>query len=228
MKKIAVIEDSIEVSDALADFCRQLGADIEVDQYFDRESAEAAIIKTNYNLLVLDIELPPEKNAGFGIIYTNVNNHKSPVMIVSGLDQTVYKNVMQQLDVWDYLEKPIPADGSDFISSALKVLRAKNSDGTQNNAPNTGLLVHDSSTGKITYDGKRLNLPQTAKLILIRIYENRGKLVPYEDLYDLVKTGKNSEAVRQHVKTIRDAFSEADFGSDHIATIRFKGFQWLV
>lgn len=227
MKKIAVIEDSREFSDALAGFCRQLGSDVEVDQYFNRETAEAAIIKTNYNLLVLDIELPPEKNAGFGIIYTNVNNHKSPVMVVSGLEQAVYKNVMQQLDVWDYLEKPIPADGADFISSALKILRAKNNHSIQGGATNPGLLIHDSSTGKITYDGKRLNLPQTAKLILIRIYESRGKLVPYENLYDLVKTGKNSEAVRQHVKTIRDAFAEAHFSSDHIVTIRFKGFQWL-
>lgn len=227
MRKIAIIEDSREFNDALAGFCRQLGSDIEVDQYFDRESAEAAIIKTNYNLLVLDIELPPEKNAGFGIIYTNVNNHKSPVMVVSGLDQTVYKNVMQQLDVWDYLEKPIPADGSDFISSALKILRAKNNHSLQSNPTDLGLLIHDSSTGKITYDGKRLNLPQTAKLILIRLYDSRGKLVSYENLYDLVKSGKNPEAVRQHVKTIRDAFVAASLSSDHIVTRRFKGFQWL-
>ena len=227
MRKIAIIEDSRDVNDALAGFCRKLGSDIEVDQYFDRESAEAAIASTNYNLLVLDIELPPEKNAGFGIILTNINNYKSPVMVVSGLDQAVYKNVMKQLDVWDYLEKPIPADGNEFISSALKVLRARSSENTQSDDADQGRLVHNSSTGHIMFDGQKLNLPQTAKLILIRIYENRGKLVEYTSLFELVKSGKNNVAVQQHVKTIRDSFIEAGFDSDPIVTIRFKGYQWL-
>lgn len=223
MKKIAVIEDQEEVNNALAAFCRELGSDYEVDQFFDREKAEAAIKETNYNLIVLDIELPPEKNAGIGIIYTNVSHHKSPVMVVSGLDQSQYRNVMTQLDVWDYLEKPIPADGQEFISSALKVLRAKNNEISAHN-PDT--LTYENSTGKTFYQGKPLNLPQTAKLILMRTYERRGKYVPYPDYYDLVKSGKNPDAIRQHVKTIRDAFTEAGVEEEHITVIRMKGLQW--
>lgn len=223
MKKIAVIEDNEDVNNALAKFCRELGAEYKVEQFFDRESAENAIKITNYSLIVLDIELPPEKNAGIGIIYTNVNHHKSPVMVVSGLDQTQYRNVMTQLDVWDYLEKPIPADGQEFISSALKVLRAKNNEVSEQD---TDSLTHDNSTGKVFYNGKPLNLPQTAKLILLYTYNHRGKYVPYQEYFALVKSGKNPEAIRQHVKTIRDAFTEAGIESDHITVIRMKGLQW--
>lgn len=223
MKKIAVIEDSRDVNDALTEFCRKLGNDFEIDQFYDRVSAEAAITKTNYSLIVLDIELPPEKNAGFGIVYTNVLNYKSPVLIVSGLDQSIYKNVMNQLNVWDYLEKPISADGQDFISSALRVLRAKTDMPV---AQTTDLILYEHSTGKVTYDGKSLNLPQTAKLILMRTYERRGKYVPYADYYDLVKSGKNPESIRQHVKTIRDALNDAGVESEHIIVIRMKGVQW--
>ncbi|MBD9504605.1 response regulator transcription factor [Pseudomonas sp. PDM17] len=223
MKKIAVIEDSRDVNAALTEFCKKLGNDINVDQFYDRESAESAIKETNYNLIVLDIELPPEKNAGIGIVYTNVTHHKSPVLVVSGLEQTVYKNVMSQLNVWDYLEKPIAADGQEFISSALRMLRAK-IDIPVTQTPD--LVIHDSSTGKVTYDGSPLNLPQTAKLILMRTYERRGKCVSYPEYYDLVKTGKNPEAIRQHVKTIRDALIEAGIEKEHIAVIRMKGVQW--
>lgn len=224
MKKIAVIEDSRDVNDALAAFCKMLGNDYEVEQFFDRESAEAAIKETNYSLIVLDIELPPEKNAGVGIVYTNVTHYKSPVLVVSGLEQSIYKNVMTQLNVWDYLEKPIPADGQEFISSALRILRAK-IDIPETQSPD--LVIHDSSTGKVTFDGRPLNLPQTAKLIFMRTYEQRGKYVPYEGYYDLVKTGKNPESIRQHVKTIRDALIEAGINEEHIAVIRMKGVQWL-
>ncbi|WP_447747761.1 response regulator transcription factor [Pseudomonas nicosulfuronedens] len=223
MRNIAVIEDSQDVNLALTEFCKKLGNDIKVDRFFDRESAESAIKETNYSLIVLDIELPPEKNAGIGIVYTNVTHHKSPVLVVSGLEQSFYKNVMGQLNVWDYLEKPIPADGQEFISTALRILRAK-IDIPVTQTPD--LLIHDSSTGKVTYDDTPLNLPQTAKLILMRTYERRGKPVPYPDYYDLVKTGKNPEAIRQHVKTIRDAFLDAGFEEQHIDVIRMKGVQW--
>jgi DNA-binding response OmpR family regulator len=223
MKKIAVIEDSQDVNAALTDFCRKLGNEYEIEQFYDRASAEAAIIQTNYSLIVLDIELPPEKNAGFGIVYTNVTNHKSPVLVVSGLDQSIYKNLMTQLNVWDYLEKPISADGQDFISSALRVLRAKSDIPV---TQTTDLIKHDHSTGKVTYDNKPLNLPQTAKLILMRTYERRGKYVPYSDYYDLVKSGRSPESIRQHVKTIRDALVEADVQTEHIMVIRMKGVQW--
>ena len=130
---------------------------------------------------------------------------------------------MTQLDVWDYLEKPIAADGQEFISSALKVLRAKNNT-ISAQSPDT--VTYDNSTGKAFYKGKPLNLPQTAKLILMRTYENRGKFVPYPDYYDLVKSGKNPDAIRQHVKTIRDALVEVGARGEHITVIRMKGVQW--
>lgn len=223
MKKIAVIEDSRDVNEALAEFCRKLGDDFEIDQFYNRADAEDAIVRINYSLIVLDIELPPEKNAGIGIVYTNVSNFKSPVLVVSGLEQSIYKNVMTQLNVWDYLEKPISADGQEFISSALRILRAKSDTPA---IQTTDLILYENSTGKVTYDGRPLNLPQTAKLILMKTYERRGKYVPYEDYYDLVKSGKNPESIRQHIKTIRDALTDAGVESEHIVVIRMKGVQW--
>jgi DNA-binding response OmpR family regulator len=223
MTKIAVIEDSKEVNDAIASFCKKLKKDVSVDQFYDRETAERAIEQTNYSLIVLDIELPPEKNAGVGILKANITHYKSPVMVVSGLDPSFYRSIMQELDVWDYLEKPISPDGDEFVTAALKVLR-----GTQEqiSSDNENCLVFDNFSGRASYKNKPLNLPQTAKLILRRLYENRGSVVLYPQFFDLVISGKNSEAIRQHVKTIRDAFIDIEESPDHIQTIRMKGVQW--
>ncbi|KPL64793.1 MULTISPECIES: response regulator [Pseudomonas syringae group] len=125
MRKIAIIEDSRDTNNALAGFCKSIGKDIEVHQYFDRESAEKAIVEIVFSLIVLDVELPPEKNAGVGILRTNISNHKSPVVVVSGLDASFYRGVMRQLDAWDYMEKPIPPDGQEFVELVLRVLRAQ-------------------------------------------------------------------------------------------------------
>lgn len=223
MTKIAVIEDSLEVNAAIASFCKTLRNDVTVDQFYNRESAEQAIKNTNYSLIVLDIELPPEKNAGVGILNSNIKNHKSPVMVVSGLDQSFYRSIMQELDVWDYLAKPISPDGHEFVTAALRVLRGNEG---QSKTCDGDLLTFDHAKGKIRYKKKPLNLPQTAKLILQELYARKGNVVLYTELFDVVKSGKNPEAIRQHVKIIRDAFIDIDEPADHIQTIRMKGVQW--
>ena len=221
MYKIAIIEDSEAVNNALAAFCRKLNHGAEVDQFFDRTSAEAAIKQKNYSLVVLDIELPPEKNAGIGLINVNSQCHKSPVIVVSGLDSSVYRSIMYQLDVWDFLEKPIAPDGQMFLAAAMRVLRdTHNSQGEKSlqdqQAQAEEDLFVDHDTGKASYKGKPLNIPHTAKIILQRVYKNKGSLVTYEELFDLVKSGKNNDTIRQHVKTIRDALKEVGESEGHV------------
>ncbi|RZO10684.1 response regulator transcription factor [Pseudomonas moorei] len=224
MYKIAIIEDSEAVNNALAGFCRKFNGDTEVDQFFDRASAEAAIKENNYSLIVLDIELPPERNAGIGIINENSKCYRSPVMVVSGLDSSVYRSIMYELDVWDFLEKPIAPDGQSFLAAAMRVLRAQQS--TQVEEVEEDLTINHN-TAKASYKGKRLNIPQTAKMILYKIYKAKGALVSYEDLFELVKSGKNKESIRQHIKTIRDALKDVGELKDHVEVIRMKGVRWV-
>lgn len=231
MYKIAIIEDSKAVNNALAEFCRQLDQSAEVDQFFDRASAETGIKQNDYSLIVVDIELPPEKNAGIGLINVNSQYHKSPVIVVSGLDSSVYRSIMYQLDIWDFLEKPIAPDGQMFLAAAMRVLRdRRNSQGAQSaqdqQAESEEDLFVDHETGKASFKGKPLNIPHTAKIILQKVYKNKGGLVTYEELFELVKSGKNNDAIRQHVKTIRDALKEVGESEGHVEVIRMKGVRW--
>lgn len=231
MYKIAIIEDSEVVNNALAEFCRRLDQSAEVDQFFDRASAEAGIKENNYSLIVVDIELPPEKNAGIGLINVNSQYHKSPVIVVSGLDSSVYRSIMYQLDIWDFLEKPIAPDGQMFLAAAMRVLRDKRNSQTIQSVQDELAqaeedLFVDHETGKASFKGRPLNIPHTAKIILQKVYKNRGGLVTYDELFDLVKSGKNNDAIRQHVKTIRDALKEVGESEGHIEVIRMKGVRW--
>jgi DNA-binding response OmpR family regulator len=231
MYKIAIIEDSEVVNNALAEFCRRLDQSAEVDQFFDRASAEAGIKENNYSLIVVDIELPPEKNAGIGLINVNSQYHKSPVIVVSGLDSSVYRSIMYQLDIWDFLEKPIAPDGQMFLAAAMRVLRDKRNSQTIQSVQDERAqaeedLFVDHETGKASFKGRPLNIPHTAKIILQKVYKNRGGLVTYDELFDLVKSGKNNDAIRQHVKTIRDALKEVGESEGHIEVIRMKGVRW--
>lgn len=84
----------------------------------------------------------------------------------------------------------------------------------------------DHETGKASFKGRPLNIPHTAKIILQKVYKNKGGLVTYEELFELVKSGKNNDAIRQHVKTIRDALKDVGESEGHVEVIRMKGVRW--
>jgi DNA-binding winged helix-turn-helix (wHTH) protein len=74
--------------------------------------------------------------------------------------------------------------------------------------------------------GQRINLPLTAQRILATLYQRRGQVVSYEDLFAVVKSGRNRDNVRKHVSTIREAFREMDANFDAIENIPMRGFRW--
>ncbi len=223
MYKIAVIEDVKEVNDSLAGYCKQLGESVIVDQFLDRESAEEAISKTNYSLIVLDIELAPDRNAGFGIVRINSQKFNSPVIVVSGLDHLTYKSIMLELDVWDYLVKPV-TEPREFIDSALRVLH-RTSKTKQESSDAIADFYINQETGKAYYKNKPLNIPHTAKMILQKIYNAQGAVVAYEDMYCFVKTGRSPQGLQQHFRTMRLALQEVD-ADGHIEVVRMKGARW--
>jgi len=77
-----------------------------------------------------------------------------------------------------------------------------------------------------TWRGERINLPLTAQRILATLYQRHGEVVSYEDLFEVVKSGRNRDNVRKHVSTIRDAFREVDPGFGGIESVPMRGFRW--
>ncbi|MFX8250636.1 response regulator, partial [Acinetobacter baumannii] len=76
-----------------------------VDQWFDRDSAEAALSRERYDLVVLDIELGRERNAGVALINEiNKQGLGTPVLVVSAMPAAIYRSIMKALDAWDYLQ----------------------------------------------------------------------------------------------------------------------------
>ena len=53
-----------------------------------------------------------------------------------------------------------------------------------------------------------------------------GDVVSYEELFDVVKSGRNRDNVRKHVSTIRDAFREVDPNFEGIENVPMRGFRW--
>ena len=228
MFKVAVIEDDLPTSNQLKTWILSARPGITVDQWFTRDDAEAAIAREAYDLIVLDIELGRERHAGVAIINAiNKGRQGTPVLVVSAMPATIYRSIMKALDAWDYLQKTT-FEEADFIDTFLEILRASRDRDTGKPEPEVSdeLSLDPLRQSTPLWRGQRVNLPLTAQRILATLYQRRGQVVSYDDLFQVVKSGRNRDNIRKHISTIREAFRELDESFDRIENIPMRGFRW--
>ncbi len=220
MTRVAVIEDDAPTSNQLAGWIRAARPGIEVDQWMNRDDAESALARISY--------------AGVAIINAiNKRYQGTPVLVVSAMPAAIYRSIMKALDAWDYLQKTT-FEESDFVDTFLDILRAAKSrqagkpEAVIEAVPAQELSLDPLWQRTPTWRGERINLPLTAQRILATLYQHNGQVVSYDELFDVVKSGRNRDNVRKHISTIRDAFREIDPNFDGIENVPMRGFRWTL
>ncbi len=227
MTRIAIIEDDPPTSDQLAGWIRAARPELQIEQWFDRDSAEAALARERYDLVLLDIELGRERHAGVALINAINKLHQgTPVLVVSAMPAAIYRGIMKALDAWDYLQKTAFTE-DEFIDTFLDMLRATRGRGTVSKPTAEDLQLDPLWQRSAVWRGQRINLPLTAQRILATLYQKRGEVVAYEDLFDVVKSGRSKDNVRKHVAAIREALRDADPEFDSIENVPMRGFRWV-
>ena len=227
MARVAVIEDDLPTSKQLRAWIESARPGITVDQWFNRDDAEAAIARERYDLVVLDIELGRERHAGVAIINAINKKDATPVLVVSAMPATIYRSIMKALDAWDYLQKAT-FEEADFIDTFLEILRSakERTPAAPDKKPGAELEIDPLRQRNPMWRGQRINLPLTAQRILAALFARRGEVVSYDELFEVVKSGRNRDNIRKHVSTIRDAFREIDPAFECIENVPMRGFRW--
>ena len=231
MLKVAVIEDDPPMSQQIKDWILAVRPEAQIDQWFSRDTAEAAVQRENYDLITLDLELQRERHAGVAIINAiNKTGRNTPVLVVSAMPAAIYRSIMKALDAWDYLQKTT-FEEAEFIETFLEILRA-----TREKRERVSAEFVPSEQEELSLDplrqnsplwhGQRVNLPLTAQRILAALYERRGDVVSYDELFLVVKSGRNRDNIRKHISAIREAFRELDEGFERIENVPMRGFRW--
>ena len=231
MLRVAVIEDDVPTSNQLRGWIEAARPGIGVDQWYTRDEAAAAIERERYDLVVLDIELGRERHAGVAVINAINKRGGTPVLVVSGMPASIYRSIMKALDAWDYLQKS-DFDETEFIETFLDMLRSVEVQPgvrlpSAVRAEADPLSLDPLRQNSPLWRGQRINLPLTSQRILDALYQRRGAVVSYDELFQVVKSGRNRDNVRKHVSTIREAFRELDPDFAQIENVPMRGFRWI-
>ncbi|MBM2962247.1 response regulator transcription factor, partial [Escherichia coli] len=120
----------------------------------------------------------------------------TPVLVVSAMPAAIYRSIMKALDAWDYLQKTT-FDEAEFVETFLDILRtAKLREPAGKATPkpaDDSLLLDPLKQRSAMWRGQRINLPLTAQRILATLYARAGEVVSYEELFDVVKSGRNRD-----------------------------------
>jgi two-component system OmpR family response regulator len=175
--RLLLAEDDAELADGITHALRQSG--YAVDWVADGAQADAALLATEYDLLVLDLGLPGVD--GFEVLKRlRDRGGRTFVLILTARDEV--ENRIRGLDLGadDYLTKPFALGELEARLRALN--RRVRSDGQIK--PSFGSLTLDTLANQVLANGVALDLTQREYDVLGMLIERGGKVVSKDFLFE--------------------------------------------
>ncbi len=222
MPRIAVIEDDPVTRESFVRWLREGVSQAEIVQCESLVDAEQSLKATRFDLIVLDIELGIKRHAGIELM--KLIDHlvpTPPVLVVSGLPPEHYRGVTKALGAWDFLQKPCQAH--DLVDTAVEAL----SDSDYGSMDSGHLKLDPLNQSHLLWKGQKVNVTLTGMRLLNLLVKAKGRKVTYQELFDVVRSGKSIENIRKHISEIRRALRDVDPHFDCIKTVPQLGFMWI-
>jgi len=213
---ILIIEDEPNLNRQLCEACEEAG--YVVDKAFDGEEGHFLGDTEPYDAVILDLGLP--KRDGVSILEEwRRSDRNMPVLILTARDRWSDKVSGIDAGADDYVTKPF------HIEEVLARLRAliRRSVGHASSEIEVGPILLDTTTSKVTNDGRNIKLTSHEFRLLSYLMHHKDKVISRteltEHLYDQ-DFDKDSNTIEVFVGRLRKKL-----GVDCIETVRGLGYR---
>lgn len=228
--RIAIVEDDPVILRNYADFLR--GCGLEVDTYSNKTTALAGLQQGPPDLVLLDITLGHQREAGFEICAELRHRYAQiPIVFLTSHDGEIDKISGLRLGADDYLTKDVSLD---FLIARIEALfRRRDAYARGGEVPvstggwGTDILQLNPVTCVAYWRSQSLDLSLTQYWMLAELHRQPGRAVSQADLMKAAKLVVEPNTITAHIKAIRDAFRRIDDSFDRIITERGRGYRWL-
>ncbi len=228
-KSIAIVEDDPDQRANYADAITKKG--YVVRSYGSREEALAGFDQQLPDLVILDIILGEEVDAGFQLCRDLLARAPTlPVIFLTERINEIDKISGLRLGAWDYLPKPISLDYlAERISSLLRIneVRAEQAETESPTARRIGDLMLDQDALLVSWKGERIDLSGTEFRMLAKLVRAPGHAVSYESLMNAtMQSLVTNNTINTHMRNIRKKFEKVDKEFACIKSEYGYGYRW--
>lgn len=217
--KILIVEDEEKLRNSLAEGLRLKGYAIDVAA--DGELADEMAFCENYDLIILDLNLP--KVDGFSVLQ-NFRREKQdvPVLILSARDGIADKVTGLDLGANDYLTKPFHF--AELEARIRSLLRRKTV--VENTILSSGSLCFDTVSRITTAANRPVSLTTKEAALLEYLLLHKGRVISLEELLEHVwdsNADTFSNSIRVHMSSLRRKL-KTQLGYDPIQNMIGEGY----
>lgn len=222
---IVVVDDEQAIAQLLTTFLQNEG--YHVQTFYNGLEALAYVKEAAVSLMVLDVMLPDRD--GFSILQEIRQDYFFPVLMLTAKGEAIDTITGLSLGADDYITKPFnPLEVVARIKTQLRRYQRYNSSKQEANDEfeKEGLLLSTASHKCWLY-GEEIKLTPIEFKILVYLFEQQGKVVTSEELFEVVwqeKYLENNNTVMAHIARLREKLHELPRKPKFIKTVWGVGY----
>jgi len=218
-KKLLLLEDDITLNETIVDYFESL--DYEIISVYNGNDAQEAIYEKNFDLLLLDVNVPDID--GFEILKSiRESNNTTPAIFITSLNSMDDVEDGYESGCDDYIRKPFALKELKlrvetilkrgfFHSNATKVEIDKN-------------IYYDTASDILNVNDQEIQLKNKDAKLLKLFLQNKDKLVTHETIYSTLweyDEEISESALRTYIKNLRKLL-----GKEKIVSIKKLGYRF--
>lgn len=219
MYSILLIEDDVALNKAISVYFKK--ENFQVDSFFCGHDMIDALEKNNFDIIILDINLPDL--SGFDLIkQIKLINSNIPVIILSAcdLDSDILHGF--NLGAEDYVTKPFNIE---ILHKKINVILKRSQ---KNIFYKDNHILFDKNTSKLVIDNKEIKLTPLEFKLLSLFLENQNQIILketiIEKIWDLNENYVDEHTLLVNISRLRNKIE--DDKHHYIKTVYGLGYRW--
>jgi len=221
-ERVLIIDDDARLAAMVSDYL--IAAGYAVDRRFTGREGLAAVDRTAFDAIILDVMLPDCD--GFEVCRNIRTRSQTPVLMLTARGEEMDRIIGLEIGADDYLAKPF--NPRELVARIRAILRRGRGPGAPEDAElRFGRLQIDRGSRMVRIDGEERILTSYQFDLLVALASNAGRVLNRERLMDLLK-GEDLEAfdrsIDVHISRIRSAIEDDPKHPRRIITVRGAGY----
>lgn len=225
-KQIVIVEDEEALRENYSAALHRLGYDVVT--LADRPAAEQSFKQSLPDLVILDIGLGSDAEAGFELCRElRAKSASLPIIFLTARDSDLDTVSGLRLGADDYLTKNITLEQlSARVSALFRRIEAVTRASSESDHVEHGDLFIDSDCMVVKWQTQVIDLTLTEFWIVYSLAKIPGHVKSRDQLMQDARIFVDDGTVTSHIKRIRKKFKQIDSGFDSIETLYGMGYRW--